>query len=111
MEVTVTDTSSNSVIIPVVIEIKPTNEFTPVFPADITVNVDEDTAVGSDIATHVATDGDSSDSPDGVITHSIQSGSLTVLLREQQQMEIVNNEKKMFSMTLVFLEQILFAKN
>ncbi|KAH3880445.1 hypothetical protein DPMN_004359 [Dreissena polymorpha] len=87
MDVTVTDTSSNSVIIPVVIEIKPANEFAPVFPADITVNFNEDTAVGSDIATPVATDGDSNDTPDGVLTYSIQSGSWNFLLRRRLQVE------------------------
>ncbi|XP_052268409.1 protocadherin Fat 1-like [Dreissena polymorpha] len=73
MKVTVTDPSSNSVTIPVIIEVKPTNELKPVFPADKIANCNEDKAVGSNVATHVATDGDSNTTPDGVITYSIQS--------------------------------------
>ncbi|KAH3880457.1 hypothetical protein DPMN_004371, partial [Dreissena polymorpha] len=75
MKVTVTDTAGNSVIIPVFIDVKPANEFSPVFPADKTVNFNENTALGSAIATHVATDGDANYSPDGVITYYIQSVS------------------------------------
>ncbi|KAH3880444.1 hypothetical protein DPMN_004358, partial [Dreissena polymorpha] len=56
----------------------PANEFAPVFPVDITVNLNEDTAVGSDIATHVATDGDSNDTPDGVLTIDPTTGKISL---------------------------------
>ncbi|XP_052778541.1 protein dachsous-like [Mya arenaria] len=70
LSVQVTD-GTTTLTIPVTMDVSPVNEATPTFGADVDVTFAENTAVGTSLATHAATDADAS--PHAVVSYSISS--------------------------------------
>ena len=73
--VTVSD-GTNSANVYGSIIVTPVNEASPTFGADLVATFAENTAVGTSLGTHAATDADAS--PHGVVSYSIQAGSVSL---------------------------------
>ena len=66
---------TNTLTIPVSVTVAPVNEASPTFGADLVATFAENTAVGTSLGTHAATDADAS--PHGIVSYSIQAGAVS----------------------------------